>query len=110
MKFDTPGWFSIVAVAMSPRKEANGVKTWPNGSVRVRFQVNSADMREYSPGIPRSRQLAGVIAIGLAVVGRHRLLLIALLLIASNSADWRLRFVTFALYDSSPPRTGCPKV
>src|ERR1700756_3165163 len=98
----------MVAVAMSPRSLANGVKTWPNGSVRVRFHVNSADRREYSPGMPRSRQLAGVIAIGLAVVGRHRLLLIALLPIASNSADCRLRFVRLALKDSSPPRIGCP--
>src|SRR5262250_1018653 len=98
----------MFAVAMSPRSEANGVNTWPNGSMRVRFHVNSAERREYSPGMPRSRQLAGVIAIGLAVVGRHRLLLIALLLIASNSADCRLRFVRLALNDSSPPRTGCP--
>src|SRR5215469_5504986 len=100
----------MVAVAMSPRSEANGVITWPNGSVKVRFQVTSAESREYSPGTPRNRQLAGVIAIGLAVVGRHRLLLIALLLIASNSADSRLRLVRLDLNDNSPPRIGWPKV
>src|SRR5262245_42509993 len=108
MKFDTPGSFLIEAAAMPPRSDANGVNSWPMGSTIVRFQVTSAEARVYSPGMPRSRQLAGVLNAGSAVVGVHRLLVMAFWLMASNSAESRLRLIRLARYDSSPPRIGWP--
>ena len=58
-KLDTPGSGVIDIAAASTRAEAKGVKTWPHESTMLRRHSASADPRVESPGMPRSRQLAG---------------------------------------------------
>src|SRR5262249_44043000 len=72
--------------AASARMITNGVNICPSGSITVRFQVHSVETRVYSPGTPRSRQLAVVLTVGSALVGAHKLPLTAATEIGSKLA------------------------
>src|SRR3979490_355594 len=97
MKFGTPVSFVTDNAAASPRTETNGVHTSPIGSMICLRQCDSAERREYSPGTPRSTQVAGVVNAAPAVGGAQNEKLFATGLTGSNSGVVRERLVKLTL-------------
>src|SRR3954463_4571306 len=96
-KLETPGWLEIDASMASARMLANGVHICPAESVNDRRHCASAVSRVYVPGMPRSRHWLGKRAKGSADAVKHRLLVLANVVIGSNAAVCRLRLVKFVL-------------
>src|SRR5271165_5915051 len=92
--------------ATSARTIRNGVKTWPHGSIIVRFHDASLEKRLYWPGTPRSRQLVEFKTAVSAVVGAHRLPNTAAPEIGSKLALLLDRLVKLLRISTSPLRIG----
>src|SRR5882757_5775999 len=93
IKLATPGSFTIETAAASARSFTNGIQTCPYGSVKLRFQVASPEIRLNCPGTPRSRQLELLIDAGSAFPSLQVLFRNASDEIGLKSALTRLRLV-----------------